>query len=198
MNHSTSPHSLKQRLGGRNLYLVGMMGSGKSRTGPPLAKQLAYGFVDMDVVIEKAVNMPISKIFEKEGETGFREIESQVLTAIGERHSLVVATGGGVVTCQENWGVLHQGIVIWLDPGRERLINRLKADSVKRPLLIRSDPDVAFDQLLEDRLPLYSEADLHLTVDNESPEGVAQRLLAKLPSILSAPEGLDVQQTTEW
>ena len=89
--------SLKQRLGGRSLYLVGMMGSGKTSTGRPLAEQLGYGFVDADAVIEQAAGCSIPEIFERDGEAGFRSLESQVLSAISQRHSLVVATGGGVV-----------------------------------------------------------------------------------------------------
>jgi len=104
------PHPLRSRLGGRNLYLVGMMGSGKSSSGRPLAQQLGYGFADADPVIEQAAGCTIAEIFERDGEAGFRALESQVLQAIGQRHSLVVATGGGVITKPENWGVLHQGL----------------------------------------------------------------------------------------
>ena len=74
MNETPSPHPVKQRLGGRNLYLVGMMASGKSSTGRPLAEQLSYGFVDTDAVIEQLAGQPIQKIFNEEGEEGFRAI----------------------------------------------------------------------------------------------------------------------------
>ena len=133
--------SLKQRLGGRSLYLVGMMGSGKTSTGRPLAERLGYGFVDADAVIKQAAGCSIPEIFERDGEAGFRALESQVLTAISQRQSLVVATGGGVVTQQENWGLLHSGIVIWLDVVPGQLMQRLKADSTVRPLLQTEDPD---------------------------------------------------------
>ena len=113
-----SAPSLKQRLSGRSLYLVGMMGSGKTSTGRPLAERLGYGFVDADAVVEQAAGCTIPDIFENEGEPGFRALESQVLNAISQRHSLVVATGGGVVTRPENWGLLHSGIVVWLDVAR--------------------------------------------------------------------------------
>ena len=127
---SDATPSLKQRLGGRSLYLVGMMGSGKTSTGRHLAERLGYGFVDADAVIEQAAGCSIPEIFERDGEAGFRALESQVLTAISQRHSLVVATGGGVVTQQENWGLLHSGIVIWLDVVPGQLMQRLKADSL--------------------------------------------------------------------
>ena len=179
--------SLKQRLGGRSLYLVGMMGSGKTSTGRPLAEQLGYGFVDADAVIEQAAGCSIPEIFERDGEAEFRALESQVLNAISQRHSLVVATGGGVVTQQENWGLLHSGIVIWLDVVPEQLMQRLKADSTVRPLLQTDDPDAALNALLNQRRPLYAEADLTVVIDQETPEAVADGILQLLPSLLKDP-----------
>jgi shikimate kinase len=179
--------SLKQRLGGRSLYLVGMMGSGKTSTGRPLAEQLGYGFVDADAVIEQAAGCSIPEIFERDGEAGFRALESQVLNAISQRHSLVVATGGGVVTQQENWGLLHSGIVIWLDVVPERLMQRLRADSTVRPLLQTEDPDAALNALHNQRRPLYAEADLTVVIDHETPEAVADGILQLLPSLLKNP-----------
>jgi len=179
--------SLKQRLGGRSLYLVGMMGSGKTSTGRPLAEQLGYGFVDADAVIEQAAGCSIPEIFERDGEAGFRALESQVLNAISQRHSLVVATGGGVVTQQENWGLLHSGIVIWLDVVPEQLMQRLKADSTVRPLLQTDDPDAALNALLNQRRPLYAEADLTVVINQETPLAVADGILQLLPSLLKDP-----------
>ena len=179
--------SLKQRLGGRSLYLVGMMGSGKTSTGRPLAERLGYGFVDADAVIEQAAGCSIPEIFKRDGEAGFRALESQVLNAISQRHSLVVATGGGVVTQQENWGLLHSGIVIWLDVVPEQLMQRLRADSTVRPLLQTDDPDAALNTLLNQRRPLYAEADLTVVIDQETPDAVADGILQLLPSLLKDP-----------
>jgi len=198
---TTTPHPLKARLGGRNLYLIGMMGSGKSSTGRPLAQRLGYGFVDADGVVEALAGSPIPQIFETEGEPGFRALESQVLQAIGERHSLVVATGGGVITQPENWGVLHQGIVIWLAPGRDQLLARLLADPGARPLLQDQDPEAALDALLEARTPLYAEADLRITVGDETVNAVTDRILEAVPGILKPHELMfqapGARQTTE-
>ena len=179
--------SLKQRLGGRSLYLVGMMGSGKTSTGRPLAEGLGYGFVDADAVIEQAAGCTIPEIFEQDGESGFRAIETQVLNAISQRHSLVVATGGGVVTQSPNWGLLHSGIVIWLDVDREQLLKRLRADTTVRPLLQRPNPEAALDALLNERRPLYAEADLTVVIDEEPPDVVADGILQLLPSLLRDP-----------
>ena len=179
--------TLKQRLAGRSLYLVGMMGSGKTSTGRPLAERLGYGFVDADAVIEQAAGCSIPEIFDRDGEAGFRGLESQVLSAISQRHSLVVATGGGVVTQPENWGLLHSGIVIWLDVVPDQLLQRLNADSTERPLLQTADPEAALNALLNERRPLYAEADLTVVINEETPETVADGILQLLPSLLKDP-----------
>ena len=182
-----STPTLKQRLGGRSLYLVGMMGSGKTSTGRPLAERLGYGFVDADAVIEQAAGCSIPDIFDRDGEAGFRSLESQVLSAISQRHSLVVATGGGVVTQPENWGLLHSGIVIWLDVVPDQLLQRLNADSTVRPLLQTADPEAALNALLNERRPLYAEADLTVVINDETPEAVADGILQLVPSLLKDP-----------
>ena len=182
-----STPTLKQRLSGRSIYLVGMMGSGKTSTGRPLAERLGYGFVDADAVIEQAAGCSIPEIFERDGEAGFRNLESQVLSAISQRHSLVVATGGGVVTQPENWGLLHSGIVIWLDVVPDQLLHRLNADSTVRPLLQTTDPEASLNTLLNERRPLYGEADLTVVINDETPEAVADGILQLLPSLLKDP-----------
>ncbi len=182
----TTP-TLRQRLGGRSLYLIGMMGSGKSSTGRPLAEKLGYGFVDSDSVIEQLAGCSIPEIFERDGEEGFRKLETQVLNAISERHSLVVATGGGVVTRSENWGIMHQGIVIWLDVEREQLLKRLESDSTPRPLLQEADPAQALDRILNQRHPQYSEADLTVVIKEETPDVVADGILQLLPKLIQDP-----------
>ena len=182
-----STPSLRQRLAGRSLYLIGMMGSGKTSTGRPLAERLGYGFVDADAVIEQAAGCTIPEIFERDGEAGFRELETQVMSAICQRHSLVVATGGGVVTQRKNWGLLHSGIVIWLDVMRDQLLARLRADATERPLLQTPDPEAALDDLLAQRKPLYAEADLTVVIDQEDPATVADGILQLLPGLLKDP-----------
>ena len=179
--------SLRQRLGGRSLYLIGMMGSGKSSTGRPLAERLGYGFVDVDAVIEQVAGSSIPEIFERDGEDSFRDLETQVLRSISERHSLVVATGGGIVTRSENWGMMHQGIVIWLDVERDQLLLRLQRDSTRRPLLQVNDPGEAVDSILGQRRPLYNEADLTVVIGTETADVVANGVLQLLPELIKDP-----------
>ena len=149
---------------------------------------------EIDWVIQKAANKSIQEIFEREGEVGFRELETQVLNEIGQRHSLVVATGGGIVTKPENWGILHQGVVIWIDPNREIVLSRLETDQSILPLLQNNQQEV-FDALYKQRLPLYSESDLHISIDKETPEEVSCLILDRLKLILIEKEGLNEQQT---
>ena len=193
----STPETLKEKLGGRNIFLIGMMGSGKSQTGPVLAKMINYAFVDTDDVIEKASKQSISSIFEKDGEKVFRDVEKQVLKEISQHHSLVIATGGGLVTLPENWGILHQGIVIWLDLDLKRSIKRLESDQKRRPLLLEDNLAENFSQIYESRKPIYLESDLRIEVEDQSPYEVATMIAEHLPSILIDPETQAERHTTE-
>ncbi len=193
----STPKTLKEKLGGRNIFLIGMMGSGKSQTGPFLAKMINYAFVDTDDVIEKASKQSISSIFEKDGEKVFRDVEKKVLKEISQHHSLVIATGGGLVTLPENWGILHQGIVIWLDLDLKRSIKRLESDQKRRPLLLGDNLAENFSQIYESRKPIYLESDLRIEVEDQSPYEVATMVAEHLPSILIDPETQAERHTTE-
>ncbi len=184
MTAQSTQKTLKEKLGGRNIFLIGMMGSGKSQTGPVLAKMINYAFVDTDDVIEKAAKQSITAIFEQDGETGFRDLEKQVLKEISQHHSLVIATGGGLVTLPENWGILHQGIVIWLDLDLNRSIQRIERDDKERPLLIKEDLAHTYSQIYESRKSIYLESDLRIEVEDQSPSEVASMIADRLPSIL--------------
>ncbi len=196
MNDLLRSNSLSKTLGGRIIFLVGMMGSGKSHTGPYLAEALKYSFIDQDELIKEVAKMSISDIFQEEGENGFRDLETQVLKEIGKRHSLVVATGGGVVVRPENWGILHQGIVVWIDTCREQLIERLKVDQLKRPLLANNRPIHSLDKLIKERNSFYAESDLHVYVEKENPQEVALKILKDLTKILIARGDQDARRTT--
>ena len=193
----STPKTLKEKLGGRNIFLIGMMGSGKSQTGPVLAKMINYAFVDTDDVIEKASKQSISSIFEKDGEKVFRDVEKKVLKEISQHHSLVIATGGGLVTLPENWGILHQGIVIWLDLDLKRSIKRLESDQKRRPLLLGDNLAENFSQIYESRKPIYLESDLRIEVEDQSPYEVATMVAEHLPSILIDQETQAERHTTE-
>ena len=197
MADQLTQQTLKEKLGGRNIFLIGMMGSGKSKTGPDLAKIINYAFVDIDDVIEKASKQSISEIFENDGETVFRDLEKQVLKEISQHHSLVIATGGGLVTLPENWGILHQGIVVWLDLDIKRSIKRIESDAKKRPLLEDGDANQTFSRIYESRKPMYLESDLRVEVKDQSSYEVASMIAKQLLGIIITPENQAERHTTE-
>ncbi len=178
---------LKQQLQGINIYLIGMMGCGKSSVGPELAKLLGYRFIDADSVIAAAAGCSISEIFDSQGEAGFRLLETQVLHQISQWHSLVVATGGGVVTTSANWGALRQGLVVWLQVDAAQLLERLEAHPGDRPLLQQPNPETELLKLLQARAEKYSQADLSIAAGCATPAEVANKILAAFPAVLKIP-----------
>ncbi|AFY42289.1 shikimate kinase [Nostoc sp. PCC 7107] len=171
-------------LQGVSLYLIGMMGAGKTTVGRLLAPQLGYRFVDTDDVIAKATGRSITQLFAEEGEAAFRQLESDVLAQVSAHINLTVATGGGIVVRRENWGYLRHGLIVWLDLPVELLYNRLAEDTT-RPLLQDPDPQGKLRSLLEQRQPLYSQADLHIMVnEGETPEQIANKVIEAIPSVL--------------
>ncbi|MBD2169175.1 shikimate kinase [Calothrix membranacea FACHB-236] len=174
-------------LQGVNLYLIGMMGSGKTTVGRLLAKHLGYGFVDTDDVIVQVARKSINQLFAESGEAAFRQLESDVLSQVCSFTKLAIATGGGIVTRQENWSYLHHGLIVWLDAPVDILYSRLQADDT-RPLLQDVDPREKLRSLLEQRQPLYSQADLQITINkSETPEQIAERVIEAIPTVLKTP-----------
>ncbi|AFY33436.1 shikimate kinase [Calothrix sp. PCC 7507] len=171
-------------LKGVNLYLIGMMGTGKTTIGRLLAQQLSYGFVDTDSIVVQAAGKSINQIFAELGEAAFRQLESDVLAQVCAYTKLTIATGGGIILQRENWGYLHHGLIVWLDAPVELLYTRLLEDTT-RPLLQDVDPKGRLRSLLEQRTPLYSQADLRIPIsEEETPEQIATRVIETIPSVL--------------
>lgn len=167
-----------------NVYLIGMMGCGKSATGKLLAQQLGYQFFDTDDLIVQATGLTISQIFAEAGEAEFRKIETQVLSQLSAYTRLVVATGGGIVLERMNWSHMQQGLVIWLEVEPETLLDRLKEDAT-RPLLQGTDPQSKLRTLLEQRHHLYAQADVKVRVEkHDSPESVVDTMMSEIPQVL--------------
>ena len=172
-------NGLIKELRGRSIFLIGMMGSGKSSTGPVLAEILKYKYVDLDVLIEKLTKKTIDKVFSEEGEEYFRDLETQCLQEIIKLPSVVVSTGGGVVLKKENWGILRQGIIVWLDINKEIALNRLNSKDNIRPLL-KGNIDVKYEEIFETRKDIYAQADLRVEINNEGVKNVAEKILNAL------------------
>lgn len=181
-------------LRGVNLYLVGMMGAGKSTLGKAMAQRLGYRFFDTDTLIEQVAAKSIPDIFQSSGEEGFRALESQVLDQLAPYTRLVVATGGGIVLRQENWGYLRQGVIAWINVPVEELQRRLQGDQ-NRPLLQREDWPQHLAQLLASRRGLYEAADIHLNVVAEdSVEKLCARLITLLEEQILPPPSMSTPQ----
>lgn len=160
---------LGPRLGGSNLYFIGMMGCGKSAVGDRVARRMGtYNFLDTDEIIEKATGMTIPEIFDAEGEEGFRTVESQVLDSVHPYVRCVISTGGGIVTRMENWSKLQTGIVVWLDVEPEVIMKRI--EGTDRPLLQTDDPLAKLTELMTERHDKYNQADVRIEVTAEMDE----------------------------
>jgi len=160
-----------------SIFLVGMMGAGKTSVGRVLAKRLQKTFCDSDHVIEDRTGVKIPVIFEIEGEAGFRARESAVVDELTALRDIVLATGGGVVLSEKNRDVLRtRGTVVYLRASVRDLLNRTRHDK-NRPLLQAADPRARLTELYEIRDPLYREV-AHLTVDtgNQSLTSLVNRL----------------------
>jgi shikimate kinase len=176
-----------QVLRGVNVYLIGLMGVGKTTIGKELTKELGYAFIDTDEVIAKAAGRSVSEIFAQEGEAVFRQLETEVLQQICAYTKLCIATGGGIVLRKENWSYLRHGAIVWLDAPLELLCARLTEDTT-RPILQNVDLPSKLKSLLSERQALYAQADLRITIQfGDTPEQIAQRILAAIPSILKKP-----------
>lgn len=180
-------------LKGVNLYLIGMMGAGKTTVGKLLATQLGYRFFDTDAVIEQAAGQSIAEIFAESGEAGFRQLETQVLAELCAYKGLVIATGGGIVLQRQNWSYLRHGIVLWLDVPLVELHQRLKSDTT-RPLLQTDDLAARLDLILQQRQSLYAQSDVRVScLPNESPEAIADRAIVQIQQALKPDTRLDTQ-----
>ena len=146
------------------LFLVGMMGAGKTTVGRRLARRLERPFVDADRELEARLGVPIPTIFELEGESGFRRREAAIIDELTRREPIVLATGGGAVLDPANRAALHErGRVVYLRASVGDLWHRLRRDKV-RPLLKAPDPRARIEELVRLRDPLYREV-AHLVVD---------------------------------
>ena len=138
-----------------NIYLVGLMGSGKTTVGKLASKKLSKSFVDSDHVIEESTGVRVPLIFEYEGEEGFRRRETKALEELVKKKDIILATGGGIILKKSNQKLLvDNGLVIYLKADYELLASRLRNDR-SRPLLQGVDIRTKLENLFEARDPIY-------------------------------------------
>ncbi|GMH46339.1 hypothetical protein TrRE_jg1891 [Triparma retinervis] len=169
---------LTPKLGGTNVYLVGMMGSGKTAVGALLAQRLGpYTFLDTDNIITSCLpeGTTIEEYFASEGEESFRSLESQVLNGVHGHVRCVVSTGGGIVKERVNWSKMQTGLVCFLDVDLGVISARVGGGE-GRPLLQDGDVMGKLTELMESRRSMYEQADVTIKVD-DGEEDVEETLL---------------------
>ena len=166
----------------RNIFLVGLMGAGKTTVARQLARRLGKTFYDTDHEIERRTGVRVQVIFEIEGEPGFRARESQMVDSLTALQDVVLGTGGGVVLKPENRALLAaRGFVIYLRAQPRDLYQRTRHDK-SRPLLATDDPLAKLEELQRVRDPLYREvADLIVDTGRQSVGALVDQLLKRLP-----------------
>lgn len=170
----------KYPLPDRTLVLVGLMGAGKSCIGRRLAQRLGLPFVDADSEIEAAAGCSIEEIFQRHGEAHFRDGERRVIQRLLEQPVMVLATGGGAFMDPRTRDAIRaRGTSIWLKAELDLLVKRT-ARKANRPLLKRGDPREILARLIEQRHPVYAEADLTVVSDEGPPDAAVDRILAAL------------------
>jgi shikimate kinase len=164
------------------IFLIGMMGSGKSYWAQKMAKWNKCVGYDLDKLIEMNEEKTIAEIFNEDGEDYFRKAEAKILRWFKEKKKFIIATGGGTPCFQENmhW-MKKEGIVIWLDEPVEVLVKRLSPEKQQRPLISAlSDSEIArfIEDKLVERHSFYAQANYRLTSDQINEAGL-KKLMAK-------------------
>ncbi len=165
-----------------NLFLVGPMGSGKTAVGKTLARRLRMPFIDTDAEIERRTGVDIPRIFDTEGEVGFRQREREIVAELTAADGVVLSTGGGAVLAAENRAYLRErGTVIYLETSIAQQVARVRRGE-NRPLLSGvADMTARVTELMNQRARLYAGV-AHLTVrtDGRRVTAVVDEILRSL------------------
>ncbi len=165
---------------GKAVVLVGLMGAGKSSVGRRLAKHLNLDFVDADEEIVKAAGCSIEDIFELYGEEAFRDVERRVIARLLENSAHVLAVGGGAFMNPEiRAGILEGCVSVWLRAELDVLVRRT-ARRGGRPLLKDGDPREILQGLIEERYPVYAEANIVVDTNDEPPKVTVDKIIGAL------------------
>lgn len=182
--------ALREALGTRSVVLVGLMGAGKSSIGRRLAHRLGVAFVDADTEIEKAADLTIPEIFERHGEAYFRSGEVRVVSRILDSGPQVLATGGGAyMNAGTRARIRAKGVSVWLKAEFDVLMKRVRRRN-DRPLLRTEDPEAVLRRLMDERYPVYAEADLTVVSREATHEEIVEEVLAALAAHLG-PAGAE-------
>jgi len=179
---------------GRNIYLTGFSGTGKSRSGRAAARQLNWAFVDTDALIARLEGRTIPQIFREFGEAHFRRVESAILEDVAEGSEQIVSTGGGMPVSAENRALMRRsGVCILLVASPESIHRRLsrrrrQPDASVRPLLGREAPVERIRELLTEREAAYTDADATIDTEGMRPGEAAAAIVAAWRRLSGAGE----------
>ncbi len=169
----------------RTIVIVGLMGAGKSCIGKRLASQLSLDFVDADTEIERAAGCSIEEMFDRYGESAFRDGERRVIIRLLEQQTLVLAAGGGsFMNPRTRAAIGARAISVWLRADLELLLKRTGRRN-NRPLLKRGNPREILAKLIAERHPVYSEANIIVDSADGPPEVTVERVRAALEAYLA-------------
>lgn len=168
---------------GKNIVLIGFMGTGKSSVGMRLAERLNREFVDIDREIEKVCGMPVSDIFRRYGEVRFRSEERLMAGKMARQTGLVIATGGGVILDEGNFEALQSnGIVINLEAKPEYIFQRVNRKKGTRPLIKKNITIEDIKEMLQHRQPFYQQAEFIVDTNDKGVSEVVEEIIAFLRS----------------
>ena len=161
-----------------NIFLIGPMGTGKTTIGKKLAKKISKKFFDSDHEIKRTTGVDIPLIFEIEGEAGFRERETKIISELVLLRNIVLSTGGGAILTQKNRELLaDNGIIIYLKSSAEQIFNRTSSDKI-RPLLQGNDRLTKIKEILFERESIYSSvANETINTDTLSTQEIIREIL---------------------
>jgi shikimate kinase len=183
-------------LGTRSIVLVGMMGAGKSTIGRRLAARLRLPFLDADGEIETAAGMSIPDIFETHGEAHFRDGEARVIARLLEAGPCVLATGGGAFMREDTRERIRgKAVSIWLKADADIIMRRVKRRA-DRPLLQTADPAATVGRLIEEREPVYRDADLTIWSRDVPHEKIVDECIEALHALLCDGAAAAVRETS--
>ncbi len=175
---------IKSRLGERSIVLVGLMGAGKTTIGRRLARRLDIPFADADREIEKAAGKTVQEIFDEDGEEFFRSGERRVIARLLDNGPQVLATGGGAWMSGETRAkVAEKGISVWLRADLDILMERVSRRP-GRPLLQNPDPRAVMEKLINERYPVYEQADVTVESRNAPHQTIVSDIIRALAAWL--------------
>lgn len=177
----------KEKRSGKSIVLVGLMGAGKTSVGRNLSQIRNMTFIDADDEIAKAAGRSIEDIFEDFGEDDFRDLEKKVIRRLLDEGPAVLATGGGAfMNAGTRKNIAKKGISVWLRANLDVLVRRTRRRG-GRPLLKGKNNKIVLEKLIEERYPVYAEADIIIDSKDEGPEATARSIASLLDTRQETP-----------